>query len=62
MFGRVVHIIIDKSKDGSLTVYFQLEHPKNEAFLPQLEDIKDEINQLIILSVKLFRKLDDDKY
>jgi len=48
-------------KDGSLTNYYQLKHPDNEDFLPQLVDINNDINKLLLLSVKLFRKLDDQK-
>lgn len=46
------------SKGSGLTDYFILKYPNHEDFLQQLNNIKNDINQLLPLSVKLFRALD----
>lgn len=39
--------------------YDPLMYPDNEFFLPQVEELNNDIGQLLVLSVKLFRLLED---
>jgi hypothetical protein len=50
---------VDKVAHYKYRNYTPLMYPTHESFLPQIKELNFEIAQLLILSVKLFRVLED---
>lgn len=49
----------DNNNSGEMYDYDSLMYLDNRLFIPQIKKVKDKIDSLLILSVRLFRKLED---